>query len=156
MPTISLIGVQNSALSQEDDLVHVTFATQYTGDYKLAFTRECREQLLAAFGAAPAVIASARPPIAAPAAAPPAAAPASPPDAVLPLGQVQVQVPKKWAVTAELKVHDVVLLLFDPKTEGQKVYALGAEAAKQMAGSLAQSADAVLAHKQAKQARPKK
>jgi hypothetical protein len=161
MPTISLIGVKACTPSPDGDQVHVTFATKYTGDYKLAFTRECREQLLAALGVPPATPSPApatspsAPPATATSPSAPASSPSLPPTAKAaePPDRVPVHVPTKWHVGADLKLHDVVLLVLELKAEAQRVYALDGEAAKQMAGALARSVDAVLAHKQAKQAK---
>src|SRR5262249_7032283 len=64
--------------------------------------------------------------------------------------QVTVTVPKTWMVTADVQARGVVLLVFDPKTDGQVGYALDAEASKRMAAGLVKNADLVLAHKASK------
>jgi len=82
-----------------------------------------------------------------PAAAPPQ--PGTPVDAKGPK-ELKVTVPKTWAVTADLQVHGVVLVLFDHQTEARAGYALGADAAKQIAVGLTKNAEAVLNSKAAK------
>jgi hypothetical protein len=64
-----------------------------------------------------------------------------------PEDQVRFKVPKNWLVSSDLQVHDVVLLVFDHKSETQAGYALGADAAKKMAVALVQNADAAAKRK---------
>ena len=61
--------------------------------------------------------------------------------------QVQVTAPKTWLVAADLKIHDVVLVIFNHQTGAQAGYALEATAAKEMAHALVKNADAVLKKK---------
>jgi hypothetical protein len=157
MPGISINSIKSCKLSANGAEVHITFASRYSGDFEISMPLACRDELIAllAPGTAP------RPVQAAPAAAPPAPAPAAaPPKAPAPAapsttepakpGQISVTVPKKWAVTADTTIHDVVLLLFNPNMDKQTGYALGPEAAKEMAVGLVKNADTVLAHKSAK------
>jgi len=64
-----------------------------------------------------------------------------------PKDQLQISAPKTWLVTADLKIHDVVLVIFNRQTAAQSGYALDANAAKQMAEGLIKNADAVLKKK---------
>jgi hypothetical protein len=61
--------------------------------------------------------------------------------------QVEISVPKTWVVGSDLKTHELVLVIFNHQTESQAGYALGADAAKQMATALVKNADAVLTQK---------
>ena len=61
--------------------------------------------------------------------------------------QVSVTVPKTWMVTAE---REVVVLVFDPKTEARVGYALDVEASKKLAAALVQGANAVASQRAAK------
>jgi hypothetical protein len=155
MPGISINGIKSCKLSANGAEVHITFATRYSGDFEIAMPLACRDELIALLApggapqpAQPAQTAPAPAPAAAPAKAP---APATP-SAAEPAkpGQISVSVPKKWAVTADTTIHDVVLLLFNPNMDKQTGYALGPEAAKEMAVGLVKNADTVLAHKSAK------
>ena len=65
--------------------------------------------------------------------------------------QVRVRVPKNWLVSADLQVHEVVVLVLNHRTSDQIGYALDAAAAKQMAEALAKNAEVVLKHKALKQ-----
>jgi sarcosine oxidase gamma subunit len=60
---------------------------------------------------------------------------------------VQIRAPKTWLVSADLKIHDVVIIVFDRQTESQTGYALEPTAAKGMAEALVKNADAVLQKK---------
>jgi len=162
MPGISINGIKSCKLSANGTEVHITFISRYSGDFEVSMPLACRDELLAMLTANSA----ARPsPPAAPAAAPrtvspatavpapparPITSPAPAPEPPAKPGQISVSVPKKWAVTADTTVHDVVLLLFNPNMEKQTGYALGPEAAKEMAVGLVKNADTVLAHKSSK------
>jgi hypothetical protein len=151
MPGISINSIKSCTMSENGADIHITFVSKYSGDFAVTMPVACRDQLLALLGPgdgtphpgapAPAPVPVAKAPApAAPAASEPAAKP----------GQVSVSVPKKWAVTADTAVHDVVLLLFNPNMEKQTGYALGPEAAKEMAIGLVKNADLVLTHKSSK------
>ena len=62
--------------------------------------------------------------------------------------ELKVVVPKNWAVAADLKVHDLVLLFFNRQSTAQTAYALDPDAAKGMAEGLVKNADVVLKKKQ--------
>jgi hypothetical protein len=154
MPGISINSIKSCRISDNGANVHITFVSRYSGDFEVTMPIACRDELLAMLGAGHAAPASPPPPVQpkpAPtaAAAPPRAAPAPAPADDKP-GQISVSVPKKWAVTADTAVHDVVLLLFNPNMEKQSGYALGPDAAKEMAVGLVKNADLVLAHKASK------
>jgi hypothetical protein len=62
--------------------------------------------------------------------------------------ELKVVVPKDWAVAADLKVHDLVLLIFNRQSAARTAYALDPVAAKGMAEGLVKNADVVLKKKQ--------
>ena len=66
-------------------------------------------------------------------------------------GELKVTAPKTWMVTADTKIHDVVLLIFNRNTEAQTGYALAPDAAKGMADAIMKNADVVLKSKGGKQ-----
>ena len=70
--------------------------------------------------------------------------------------QVTISVPKNWLVSADTKVHNVVLLVFNHQTDIQSGYALDPDAAKKMATGLVKNADAVLTSKGNQRANPGK
>lgn len=149
MPGISINSIKSCRLSANGAEVHITFASRYSGDFEISMPLACRDELIAllAPGGTPRPASAA--PMAAPAAPVPAPAAPSKTEPAKP-GQISVTVPKKWAVTADTTIHDVVLLLFNPNMDKQTGYALGPEAAKEMAVGLVKNADTVLAHKSAK------
>ena len=157
MPGISINSIKSCRISDNGAEVHITFVSRYSGDFEVSMPIACRDELMALLGpgsAAPAIPPKSSPPkpsqpVATAAAPPRTPAPAAASEAAKP-GQVSVSVPKKWAVTADTAVHDVVLLLFNPNMDKQSGYALGPEAAKEMAVGLVKNADAVLAHKASK------
>jgi hypothetical protein len=57
--------------------------------------------------------------------------------------ELKVSAPRSWLVTADLQVHDVVLLIFNQQTQAQVGYALEAEATKKIADALIRNAEAV-------------
>lgn len=62
--------------------------------------------------------------------------------------ELTVAVPRNWAVTADVKMHDLVLLVFNRQTPAQTAYGLDPAAAKGMAEGLLKNADVVLKKKQ--------
>lgn len=62
--------------------------------------------------------------------------------------ELMVVVPRNWAVTADLKMHDLVLLVFNRQSPAQTAYGLDPAAAKGMAEGLVKNADVVLKKKQ--------
>src|SRR6187431_1880085 len=63
-------------------------------------------------------------------------------------GRLTVTVPKTWAVAAEVKMHDLVLLIFNRYTDSQAIYGIDPAAAKGMAERLMKNANGVLRKKQ--------
>jgi hypothetical protein len=157
MATYTILGVKAYAVSDDGAEVKVTFTTKHIGDMIIAMPANCVGDLMLALNQAKTAISGKQLKTATPSKqASPAALPSSP-QAAMPLkggrdlNQVTIVAPKKFMVTADLKIHDVVVLIFDQQTESQAGYALNAEAAKNMAMGLVKNADAVLTKKASKE-----
>jgi hypothetical protein len=61
--------------------------------------------------------------------------------------EIRFEVPKNFTVTADTSGRGLVLLILNHRLANQRGYALSPDAAKQVAGGLMKSADAVLALK---------
>jgi hypothetical protein len=147
MPTVSFTGVKSCTAS--DDAIDVVFKTRYSGDLAVKMTRACLGELVAALSqdaGAGAVEAPAPAPAATAKPKPEPQAAANAPVTGDADDNVSVRVPKKWAVAAETKLHNVVLLFFDPKTENQRSFALSPKAATGLADGLAEKAKVVADH----------
>jgi hypothetical protein len=163
MPKFSVTNLKGQTLSDDGNEVVLTFATKYIGDMDVTMPLSCVDELVAALHrtkpdalqgmreTAPATQGNGTAPDA------PKAAAASPPpqDGTVPgapavPGQLRVTMPKTWLVTADVKTHGVVLLVFNHQEETRVGYALNGVAAKEMATGLVKNAEVVLAHKQAK------
>jgi hypothetical protein len=62
-------------------------------------------------------------------------------------GEIRFEIPKNFTVPADTSSRGLVLLILNHRLENQGGYALSPDAAKQIAGGLTKSADAVLALK---------
>jgi hypothetical protein len=152
---IRVSEVKSSRLSSDNKEIIVDSTGKYTGDLELRFARECVDQLIQLLGQAregfepstkpalvPEVSASAAivtVPAVAPPKANPLAAPKSNPD------EVRFEIPKNFTVTADTSGRGLVLMIINHRLENQNGYAFSPDAAKQVAGGLIKSADAVLA-----------
>jgi len=67
--------------------------------------------------------------------------------------ELRVTAPRNWLVTADTKIHDVVVLVFNRQSDSQSAYALAPDAAKKMADALTKNAAAVLKKKTAQSQR---
>ena len=143
---IKIAEVKSSRLSDDSKEIIVGGSGKYVGDVELRFARECLDDLLDALmrakstlepSANPAVVTGAT---AAPAPRRNAAAATNP-------GEVRFEIPKNFTVTADTSGRGMVLLILNHRLENQEGYALSPDAAKQVAGGLTKSADALLAQK---------
>ena len=152
---IRVSEVKSSRLSDDNKEIIVDSTGKYTGDLELRFARECVDQLIQLLGQAregfepsakpatvPDVSAGAAivtvPPVAPPK-ADPLPAPKADPD------EVRFEIPKNFTVTADTSGRGLVLMIINHRLENQNGYAFSPDAAKQVAGGLIKSADAVLA-----------
>jgi len=146
---IRISGVKSSRLSEDRKEIIVASSGKYTGELELRFACECVDDLINA-------LTNAR------AAAQPATASPMPPNSALPLvldrrpqtgdapggsngsDTVRFEIPRSFTVTADTSGRGLVLFIFNHKLERQAGYALSPDAAKQIAGGLVKSADALI------------
>ena len=129
MPLLALNAVKAHAVSDDGGQVAVAFGTKDGGELSVLMPADCLDAVISALNRAKSAARNKQ------------ATSAS---------QINVTKPKTWLVTADLEVHGIVLLVFDPKTETQMGYALDAESSKKMAAGLIKNADAVLARASSK------
>jgi hypothetical protein len=142
---IRVNGVKSSRLSEDNKEVIVAGTGKYTGDLELRFACECVDDLINALMKARSVAQ----PAVAPAAVPPNAPPlvskqVSPAAAGNNPDEVRFEVPRNFAITADTSGRGMVLFIVNHKLERQAGYAFSPDAAKQLAGGLVKSADALL------------
>jgi hypothetical protein len=143
---IRISEVKSSGLSDDKKEVIVGGSGKYIGDVELRFARECLDDLIdALLGAKSALGLPASSGSAAKVAATPepkrnGGAGADP-------NQIRFEIPKNFTVTADTSGRGLVLLILNHRLENQEGFALSPDAAKQVAGGLTKSADAVLAQK---------
>ena len=144
---IRIAEVKSSSLSDDKKEVIIGGYGKYIGDVELRFARECLDGLIDALVRAkttalepsansavvPSVTAAPRPERNGGAGANP--------------DQIRFEIPKNFTVTADTSGRGLVLLILNHRLENQEGYALSPDAAKQVAGGLTKSAEAVLALK---------
>src|SRR5258708_36254485 len=137
--------VKASSLSDDKKEVIIGGSGKYVGDVELRFARESLDDLIEALAKAKGALGPS-----ANSAVPSAAAAPTPgrnggaganPD------QIRFEIPKNFTVTADTSGRGLVLLILNHRLQNQGGYALSPDAAKQVAGGLTKSADAVLALK---------
>lgn len=149
---IRISTVASSKVSDDNKEIIVASTGKYTGDLELRFARECVDQLIDLLRQAPGAeqksdLASGVPARAA--SVPPvgiqpnAGSKVAPPNT----DQVRFEIPKNFTVTADTSGRGLVLMIVNHRLENQNGYAFSPDAAKQIAGGLIKSADAVLAMK---------
>ena len=143
---IRIAEVKSSRLSDDKKEVIVDAGGKYIGSIELRFARECLDPLIDALTRAKSSLEpSANAAIASSTIAPSALRPHG--GAVANQDEVRFQVPKNFTVTADTSGRGFVLLIVNHRLENQGGYALSPDAARQVAGGLTKSADAVLAQK---------
>jgi hypothetical protein len=142
---IRISEVKSSSLSDDKKEIIIGGSGKYTGDVELRFARECLDDLIEALvrakgGVGPATNSA---PVRNETAAstPRRNGGAATPD------QIRIEIPKNFTVTADTSGRGLVLLILNHRLENQEGYGLSPDAAKQVAGGLMKSADAVLALK---------
>jgi hypothetical protein len=136
---IRIAAVKTATLSDDGKEVVVATSGKYTGDLELRFARECLDDLINSLTRARGVMYPAIPAGAAATAAPaPDQGDRGNPDAV------RFEVPKNFTITADRSGRNLILLILNHRLEGQAGYALSPDAARQVAGALTKSADALL------------
>lgn len=165
MPTFQITGFKSHTLSASGTDLEIVCETKYIGDLALSVPVAAFAQLLAELGqksdqaklpptASPTAsatgIAQAQPQISVTQTVKPTAPPPGIPAVST---EYRVQVPRKIIVTADLKQHEVVLMLFEGPTDAKTGYALDAKGAKATAARLIESADVLIGHKASKNQR---
>lgn len=155
---IRVSEVKSSKLSDDGKEIIVASLGKYTGELELRFARECLDPLLQLLMQARAtldpsverpVAATIERPAAASAPLPVAEAAAAPIDARSSNPEeVRFEIPKNMTVTADSSGRGLVLVIMNHRLASQTGYALAPDAAKQVAGALIKSADALQALKQ--------
>ena len=141
---IRIAEVKSSSLADDKKEVIVGGYGKYIGDVELRFARECLDDLIEALVRAkgalePSANSASVPSITAAPAPERNEGPGSNPD------QIRFEIPKNFTVTADTSGRGLVLLILNHRLEKQEGFALSPDAAKQVAGGLTKSADAVLA-----------
>ena len=142
---IRISEIKSSRMSDEQLDVIVSASGKYVGDLELRIACECVDDLIDALirargspgpslnsGPVPQVVPTAPAKLDGPAVGHP--------------NEIRFEVPKNFTVTAETG-RGLVLLILNHRLENQEGYALTPAAAKQVAGGLTQSADALSAGK---------
>jgi hypothetical protein len=143
---IRIAEVKSSRLSDDKQEIIVGGSGKYIGDVELRFARECLDNLIDALLRAkgalePSADSSLGPKVSAVTAPKRNGGAGASPD------EIRFQIPKNFTVTADTSGRGLVLLILNHRLENQEGYALSPDAAKQVAGGLMKSADAVLAPK---------
>jgi len=144
---IRINGVKSSHLSDDKKEIVVAAMGKYIGEIELRFACECVDELVKALAAAKSVLEPASPVAATPAGGdnfpgrPPAASASRNPN------EVTFEIPRNFSIAADPNGRGLVLFIVNHKLERQAGYALTPDAAKQVAGGLVKSADALLSAK---------
>jgi hypothetical protein len=142
---IRISEVKSSRLSDDKKELIVFSSGKYTGALELRFASDCLDDLIDALTQAKNEL------------QPSAGSAAVPGSPIVPSSrssggnpdQVRFEVPKNFTVTADTSGRGLVLFIINHRLENQAGYALAPDAAKQVAGGLTKSADALLSPKQA-------
>ena len=141
---IRISEVKSWRLSDDQREVLVGGSGKYIGDVELRFARECLDDLIEALVRAKGALEPS-----ANSASVPSMTAAPPPERNGCTGanpdQIRFEIPKNFTVTADTSGRGLVLLILNHRLEKQEGFALSPDAAKQVAGGLTKSADAVLA-----------
>ena len=141
---IRISAIRASRLSEDKKEVIVDSTGKYTGELELRIGCECVDDFIRALVKARGLLQ----PAAASTAAPVALA-GAPPDTRGPgvsqnPDEVRFEIPRNCTVTADTSGRGLVLLIVNHRLERQAGYALSPDAAKQVAGGLVKSAEALL------------
>jgi hypothetical protein len=135
---------KSSRLSDDKKEVIVDGSGKYVGDLELKIARECVDDLIDALVSARGMLGSSTLAEAVPS-VDSAAGPKRNDRSGGNPNEVRFEVPKNFTVTADTTGRGLVLLILNHRLENQEGYALTPDAAKQVAGGLTKSADALLA-----------
>ena len=147
---IRISGVKSSRLSEDRKEIIVASSGKYTGELELRFACECVDDLINALTNARAAAQSTAAPPMPPNSTPPPVLDRRPqmgggaPGGSNGSDAVRFEMPRSFTVTADTSGRGLVLCIFNHKLERQAGYALSPDAAKQIAGGLVKSADALI------------
>jgi hypothetical protein len=143
---IRISEVKSSGLSDDKKEIIIGGSGRYIGDIELRFASECLDDLIRALMRAKSALEPSANPVVAPSAT---AAPMPKPggSAGTNPDEIRFEIPRNFTVTADRSGRGLVLLILNHRLENQAGYALSPDAAKQVAGGMTKSADAVLALK---------
>jgi hypothetical protein len=139
---IRIAAIKSASLSDDKTEVIVATSGKYTGDLELRFACECLDDLIDCLTRARRALQPAAPVGSVPGrSAAPSTAKAGNgnPD------EVRFELPKNFTITTDTSGRGLVLFILNHRLEGQVGYAMPPDAAKQVAGGLTNSADALLA-----------
>jgi hypothetical protein len=141
---IRISAVKGSRLSDDKKEVIVASTGKYTGELELRFACECVDDLIRALvearGDLQPTNASTPMPVALPSAPPKT----NGPDISKNPDEVRFEIPRNFTITADSSGRRLVLFIVNHKLDRQAGYALSPDAAKQLAGGLVKSAEALL------------
>jgi hypothetical protein len=152
---IRISAVGSSRLSEDQKELVVDSTGKYTGSLELRFARECIDDLIRELTRAKAAL---QPGVSAALATTRAALPAASAEphtraatasASNNPDEVRFEIPRNCTITADTSGRGMVLFILNHKLERQAGYAFSPDAAKQLAGALVKSADALLSSKRA-------
>ncbi|MHC2620521.1 hypothetical protein ACVIW2_002553 [Bradyrhizobium huanghuaihaiense] len=149
---IRIAAVSSATMSDDKKEFIVQTTGKYTGALELRFASDCVDDLIAVLtkvrgGAQPAASKGGAA-LAAEAAAPGAEAAAqTKPGATGNADEVRFEIPKNCTISADTSGRGLVLFILNHRLESQAGYAFSPDAAKQLAGGLTKSADALLAQR---------
>ncbi|MGY8637437.1 hypothetical protein RAD15_33705 [Bradyrhizobium sp. 14AA] len=150
---IRIAAVSSATMSDDKKEFVVQTTGKYTGALELRFASDCVDDLIAALtsargGVQPtasngggAVAEAVAPNMDAAAPVKPGAAGGDKPD------EVRFEIPKNCTISADTSGRGLVLFILNHRLEQQAGYAFSPDAAKQLAGGLTKSADALLAQR---------
>ena len=129
MPLLALTAVKAHVVSEDGGHVAVAFATEEGDDLSVLMPADCLDALISTLKRVKSAAKNKK---------------------AKGFDQLNLTMPKSWMVAADLNVHGVVVVIFDPKSDAQAGYALDVKSSKKMAASLIQTANAVAIHGAAK------
>ncbi|MBR1200933.1 hypothetical protein JQ634_34375 [Bradyrhizobium sp. AUGA SZCCT0240] len=139
---IRISEVKSSRLSDDKKEVIVGGSGKYIGDVELKIARECLDDFIDALVNARGTL---EPTLAVAPGADAAAGSKRKARSGDNPNEVRFEIPKTFAVTADTEGRGLVLLILNHRLENQEGYALSPDAARQVAGGLTKSADALQA-----------
>jgi hypothetical protein len=140
---IRISAVKSAHPSDDKKEVIVASVSKYSGELELRVASECVDDLIRALVKARGLLQPTTASTAAPAAVASALPTTNGPQVSKNPDEVRFEIPRNFMVTADTSGRGLVLLIVNHRLERQAGYALSADAAKQLAGGLSKSAEAL-------------